>query len=116
MRDRRTARRYALSLPIVVRAPTDKDAASKTGKTNDISSQGVHFTIDHNLSVGAELDLTMVLPARVTGGTAVLIRALGKVLRVDQRDRNGDEQADVAAVFERYEIVRDEASVAVRVE
>jgi PilZ domain len=112
MKDRRTARRYELSLPVIVRAPIDKEAASWTGKTLDISTRGVCFTLDNNLSAGVELDLTMILPAEVTGGTEVLFTATGKVIRVDKRSENGDQKVDVAAVFERYEFVRNEATIA----
>ena len=112
MKDRRTARRYDLSLPISVRVPIEKRAVSRTGKTRDISNRGVYFTIDNNLSAGAELDLTMILPPEVTGSTEVFIRATGKVIRVDKRSGNGDQKVDVAAVFEMYEIVRNEATIA----
>jgi hypothetical protein len=112
MKDRRTARRYDLSLPVIVRAPIDTEVASLTGKTRDISSRGVSFTIDNNLSTGAELDLTMILPAEITGGTEVFIRATGKVSRVDKRSGNGNHKAEVAAVFEMHEILRNEATIA----
>jgi hypothetical protein len=112
MRDRRTARRYDLSLPISVRVPIVKGAVSRTGKTRDISTQGVYFNIDNNLSAGAELDMTMTFPAEVTGGSEVFIRATGKVVRVDKRSRNGDQKVGVAAVFEMHEIVRNEAAIA----
>jgi len=112
MTERRNARRYDLSLPVIVRAPIDKEAASRTGKTRDISTRGVYFTTDNNLSAGAELILTMILPAEVTGGTEVFIRATGKVIRVDKRPGNGDQKVGVAAVFEMHEIVRNEAAIA----
>jgi hypothetical protein len=78
MKDRRTARRYDLLLPVIV---------------------------------GAELDLTMILPAEVTGSTEVFIRATGKVVRVDKRFGIGNQKVDVAAVFETHEIVRNKASI-----
>lgn len=112
MKDRRTARRYDLSLPIIVRTPIDKDVASRTGKTREISDRGVYFTIDNNFSAGAELELTMILPAEVTGSTEVFIRATGKVIRVDKRSGNCDQEVNVAAVFEMYEIVRNDAAIA----
>ena len=112
MKDRRTARRFDLSLPVIVRAPFEKEAASQTGKTREISNRGVYFTIDNNLSAGAELDLTMILPTEVTGSTEVFIRATGKVIRVDKRSGNYDQNFDVVAVFEMYEIVRNEAAIA----
>src|SRR6195256_6616793 len=98
MKDRRTARRYELSLPIIIRASTDKEAASRTGKTRDISTRGVYFTIDNNLCTGAEMDLTIILPVEVTSGTEVFIRTTGKVIRVDKRSGNGNQKIDVAAV------------------
>ena len=107
MKDRRTARRYDLSLPVIVRAPIEKEGAPQTGKTRDISNRGVYFTIDTSLSAGDELDLTMILPAEVTGSVEVFIRATGKVIRVDKRSENCDQNVDVVAVFEMYEIVRN---------
>jgi hypothetical protein len=112
MKDRRTARRYELSPPIIVRASTDKEAASRTGKTRDISTRGVYFTIDNNLCAGTEMDLTMILPVEVTGGGEVFIRATGKVIRVDKRVGNGNQKVDVAVVFQMYEIVRNKAAIA----
>src|SRR5260370_5863235 len=112
MKDRRTARRYDLSLPVIVRAADDKEAASLPGKTRDISSRGVYFTIDNNLHAGVELDLTIILAAEVTGGTEVFFRATGKVIRVGMPAGNGDQRVNVAAVFEVQEIVRNEAAIA----
>ena len=110
MHDRRTARRYEFSLPVIIRVPTDKEVPSRTGKTREISNRGVYFTIDNDLSAGAELDFTMTLPVEVTRGTEVFIRAIGKIVRVDKRTGDGDQTVGVAAVFEKHEIVRNEAA------
>ena len=112
MKDRRTARRYDLSLPIIVRVPIDSEVASRTGKTREISNRGVYFTIDNDISAGAELDLTVILPAEVTGSTEVFIRATGKVIRVDGGFGKFDQKINVAAVFQMSEFVRNEASIA----
>ena len=112
MTERRTARRYVLSLPVIISVPIEKEAVSRTGKTRDISTRGVYFTVDNDLTTGAELDLMMTLPAEVTGGTEVFIKATGKVVRVDKPSGNGDQKVDVAAVFEMHEIVRNEAAIA----
>jgi|SRR5215469_11053267 len=109
MTDRRTARRYDLSLPVLIRLPVEQDAHS--GKTRDISTRGVYFVIENDLSAGAELDLTMTLPAEVTGGTEVFIRAIGKVVRVENGPDIGARQG-VAALIQRYEIVRNESTKA----
>ena len=39
LKDRRTARRYDLSLPILVHATSEKETASRTGKTRDTRSR-----------------------------------------------------------------------------
>jgi c-di-GMP-binding flagellar brake protein YcgR len=110
MTERRTARRYDLSLPVIIRVPVEKDPTSRTGKTRDISTRGVYFTIDQDLGAGAELDITLTLPSEVTRGSEVFIRAMGKVVRVDRKPENGNSRVGVAAVIERYEIIRNEPS------
>src|SRR5579862_8247962 len=66
MTERRTARRYDLSLPVSIRVAVEDEAILHTGKTRDISTRGVYFIFDNGLNAGAELDLTMTLPAEVT--------------------------------------------------
>jgi c-di-GMP-binding flagellar brake protein YcgR len=111
MNERRTARRYDLSLPVIIRVAVEKEAASRNGKTRDISTRGVYFILENDLNAGSELDLTMTLPAEITGGTEVFIRAIGKVVRVEKRPENGHQRVGVAAVIERYEIIRNEMAV-----
>jgi hypothetical protein len=108
MSERRTARRYDLSLPVIIRIPVENESSARNGKTRDISTRGVYFTIDRDLSTGAELDMTLTLPAEVTRGSEVLIRATGKVIRVERKPDFGSLRIGVAAVIERYEIVRNE--------
>jgi hypothetical protein len=79
----------------------------RSGKTRDISTHGVYLLVDNELSSGAELDLTMTLPAEVTGGTEVFIRAIGRVVRVEKTPESSN-NLGVAAVIERYEIIRNE--------
>jgi len=108
MTERRTARRYDLSLPVIIRVPVDKETATRSGKTRDISTRGVYFTIDQDVDAGAELDITLTLPAEVTRGSEVFIRAMGKVVRIDKKPEKDSSRVGVAAVIERYEIIRTE--------
>ncbi len=108
MKDRRNARRYKLSLPVTI----DGEDSSRAGKTRDISTRSVYFTIDNDLRAGVDLDLTMALPFEVTGGSEVFIKATGRVIRVDERPGNVDGKIGVAAVFELPEIVRNETAIA----
>jgi len=110
MTERRTTRRYDRSLPILIRVPAKKGEDSQHGKTRDISTRGLYFVIDQNLEAGSELDLTLTLPSEVTRGSEVFVRALGRVLRVEQRIEDGNTRMGVAAVIERYDILRGEAA------
>lgn len=109
MTERRTARRYDLSLPVIIRVPVERQAESRNGRTRDISTRGVYFVIDRDLEAGSELDITLTLPAEITRGSEVLVRAQGKVVRVERHEEEGRPRMGVAAVIERYDIIRGEA-------
>jgi|SRR5256885_12391567 len=110
MSERRNARRYDLSLPVIVRIPTERPNENQNGKTRDISTRGLYFVIDQDLEAGSELDITLTLPAEITHSTEVFVRALGKVVRVERRGEEGELRMGVAAVIERYDIIRGEAA------
>ena len=110
MSERRNARRYDLSLPVIVRVPTERPVGTQNGKTRDISTRGLYFVIDQDLEAGSELDITLTLPAEITHSTEVFVRALGKVVRVERRGEDGELRMGVAAVIERYDIIRGQAA------
>ena len=92
--------------------PPNVQDDSQEGKTRDISTRGLYFVIEQDLAAGSELDITLTLPAEITQGTEVLVRALGKVVRVERRTEDGTARMGVAAVIERYDIIRGEAASA----
>jgi hypothetical protein len=110
MTERRMARRYDLSLPVNVRLPINREPRSHNGQTRDISTRGVYFTLQKDLAPGTEVDFTLTLPAEITRGTEVFVRAHGRVVRVDKRVEEDQEAVGVAAVIERYDIIRGEGS------
>jgi len=110
MTERRTNRRYDLSLPVVIRVPAERALDSQQGKTRDVSTRGLYFVVDQNMESGSQLDITLTLPAEITHGSEVLIRALGKVVRVERRMEDGNARMGVAAVIERYDIFRGKAA------
>jgi hypothetical protein len=59
MTERRTTRRYDLSLPIIIRVPAERQDDSQEGKTRDISTRGLYFVIEQDLEAGSELDITL---------------------------------------------------------
>lgn len=110
--DRRLTRRYDLSLPITVRTPLPQPAEEVAGITRDISIQGVYFTTDHELLPGWEVDFTVRLPIEVTQVAEVFIRARGKVVRTEKKREDTHERVGVAAVIEKYELVRAKRDLA----
>ena len=109
MTERRTARRYDLTLPISIRTAAELMAGRQEGKTRDISTRGLYFVVTQELSAGSELDIPMTLPGEITHGSDVLVRAQGKVVRVEPRLEDGETRMGVAAVIERYDIIRRES-------
>jgi hypothetical protein len=110
MTERRTTRRYDLSLPVIIRIPAERQVDSQEGKTRDISTRGLYFVIEQDLEAGSELDIILTLPAEITHGTEVFVRALGKVVRVERRMEDSGARLGVAAVIERYDIIRGETA------
>jgi c-di-GMP-binding flagellar brake protein YcgR len=100
MTERRTARRYDLSLPVIIRVPTERVADTQKGKTRDISTSGLYFVL--------EQDITLTLTAKITHGSEVFVRQLRKGIRVECRMEDGSARMGVAAVIERYDIIRGE--------
>src|SRR5713101_2847297 len=115
MTERRTTRRYDLTLPIIIRIPAERAPDSQQGKTRDISTRGLYFVVDQNMESGSPLDITLTLPTEITHGSEVFVRAHGKVVRVERRMEDGSARMGVAAVIERYDIVRGEAARSLRV-
>jgi c-di-GMP-binding flagellar brake protein YcgR len=114
MSERRNARRYDLALPVMIRIPSDgadiPTSGSRKGKTLDISTRGMYFTVEQDVQAGSEVDITLTLPSEITHGSDVFVRAAGKVVRVDPRSEARNMRLGVAAVIERYDIVRGEDS------
>ena len=108
MTERRAARRYDLSLPVTLRPSAGLKSPPQKGTTRDVSTRGVYLLLDRTISAHAEFDLTMVLPTEMAGGPGVFVRAVGKVVRIEEWSREGTPYTGVAAMIRRYEIVRNE--------
>ena len=100
------------STVVAPRIPAEQLSNTQQGKTRDISTRGLYFVVDQDLEAGSELDITLTLPAEITHGTEVLVRALGKVVRVENRMEDSASRMGVAAIIERYDIIRGEAAKA----
>lgn len=111
MKERRTAVRYKLAMPILVRqVPALSESPSFRGKARDISTHGLHFTTLERLTLGTRFEFTLELPVEITGGIRVLIVAQASVIRVESQRESELESASIGAVIERFDIMRSVAA------
>ena len=108
--DRRSARRYDLTLPITIDKYPSQAAESLTGMTRDLSIRGIYFTTHRELLPGWEFDFTTRIPTDLTHGREVLIRARGKVVRAEKQKSDDNVRVGIAAVVEKYELVLPDPS------
>ena len=99
--ERRTARRFTMSLPVRVRLTSDLGVVEKAAETRDVSFRGLYFLIDEQVDTGSMIEFVLTLPQQITLAGDVHIRCFARVLRVERHNsRNG-----VAARIERYEFL-----------
>jgi hypothetical protein len=107
MEERRVAHRYKLPLPVIVkRLPLGAAPDEIRVTTRDVSTSGVYFTSGERLAVGIPLDLSLVLPPEVTQGSAVVIDAKARVMRVDEKPAGGDDRFGIAAAIDKFNVSR----------
>jgi PilZ domain len=105
MEERRVAHRYKLPLAVIVkRLPLDAAPGEIRVTTRDVSTSGVYFTSDERLAVGIKLDLSLALPSEVTQGSAVVIDAQARVMRVDERPAGAGDPFGIAAVIDKFNV------------
>ncbi len=104
--DKRRSRRFPMHLPVDVKSEAGQ-TEPETVQTRDVSSNGVYFQFGAPLNIGSSVEFQLTLPEPLTKGSPVRIRCIGKVVRVDQEEKE-DSEIGIAATIERYEFVRDE--------
>lgn len=109
--ERRAARRYDLTLPIIVRAVPHRRSEPCHGRIRNISTRGIYFITDEEFTPGAELEFTVALPVGITQGTGVSIHAHSRVLRAEERREDDTTHTGVAAVIEGIESIRAEPAL-----
>ena len=103
--DKRRARRFPMTLPVAVKIE-ETPGHDRTVHTRNVSSSGVYFEFASPLNIGTPLEFVLTLPEQITKGSAVRIKCVGKVVRVDHVRGDG-ESLSVAATIERYEFLRE---------
>lgn len=90
--ERRTARRYKLSLRVEIwPESTSKGAQPIFFSTKDISSLGFYFESDQDFPVGSRFNFSIILPQEITGATAEFVNGSARTVRIEgtSEDRLG---------------------------
>lgn len=107
MEERRVAHRYKLPLAVIVKSLSLNQTPGEIRvTTRDVSTSGVYFTSGERLAVGIKLDLSLTLPPEVTQGSAVVIDAQARVMRVDERPADADDRFGIAAIIDKFNVSR----------
>ena len=108
--ERRMMRRFDMRLPAIVRLKeTGGEGASDFHtETQNVSARGVFFYLDHSVSTGTRMDVTLTFPPHITLTDAVRVRFTARVIRVDAPLPSA--RIGVAAMIEDYEFLRSNGS------
>lgn len=99
--ERRSARRFTMSLPVRVRYSSGNSVHEQAGETRDVSFRGLYFTMEEAPETDSPIEFVLTLPQQITLAGDVNIRCYARVLRVEQM--NG--RLGVAARIEKYEFL-----------
>ncbi len=98
--ERRAMRRFDMRLPAIVRM---EGRAEYHTETQNVSARGVFFYLDHPVSAGTKLEVTLTFPPHVTLTDAVRVRFGARVIRVEHPLPTA--RTGVAAMIEEYEFL-----------
>lgn len=101
--NQRNTRRFSLNLPVTVR--TNEGADATLAATKDVSARGVFFYLDADVAEGSPIEFTLTLPPEITLTECIKVHCVGKVVRVDSKDKNS--KLGIAAAIEQYDIISE---------
>ena len=112
--EQRKSKRFDLNLPVEL-IRTGSVPVNQTGETSNMSSSGVLFTSENQMSIGDPVEYMVTLPSPVSIGTQVRLRCMGKVMRTENSRTENMESISrrpyrIAVTLERYEFVRSKAN------
>ena len=96
--EKRSTRRFALTLPVAVRVRAKDEIVSET---SNVSARGVFFYLESAPDEGSEVEFTLTLPPEITLTEALRIHCSGRVIRID---RAGEHRFGIAAAIDKYDL------------
>jgi hypothetical protein len=98
--DKRSTRRFPLSLPVAVKVKT-KEKSEIVSETRNVSARGVFFYMETAPAEGSEVEFTLTLPPEITLTEALRIHCSGRVVRID---RGEGTKFGIAAAIDKYDL------------
>ena len=99
--ERRAMRRFDMRLPAIVRL---EGANEFHTETQNVSARGVFFYVNHAVTAGTKVEVTLTFPPHITLTDAVRVRFSARVIRVEKPLPSA--RVGVAAMIENYEFLR----------
>ncbi len=99
--ERRTARRFAMSLPLMIRGDYPDGKGDRQGTTRDVGFKGVYFTTDAEFEPGKSIEFILTLPREITLAGDVHVHCFAQIIRVEPREGH----SGVAARIDNYEFL-----------
>ena len=103
--ERRAAQRFEVHLPVSVHF----DGATIPGFIQDLSARGMFLYAEADLSEGAVVELTFVMPSEITLGESMPVRGHGRVLR--SVPMKGSRRNGIAVQLESYEYLPEKQPI-----
>lgn len=110
--ERRKAHRFSMKLPLEVSVPGSATFVSEPTITENVSYQGIYFTLHQEVPRGSQVKLRLTLPKQTLLANEISVECSGWVVRVEKHPFTGDEAAaasagevGVAAVIDKYEFL-----------
>jgi PilZ domain len=99
--ERREARRFNLSLPLLLRFPGEQAASESEATTRNVSFRGLYFLASSIQDADSRIEFVLTLPDQLTGAGDLRIRGFGRVVRAEPQGA----RVGVALQIERYEFL-----------
>jgi hypothetical protein len=100
--ERRRAHRFDLQSPLIVRWKDGAQMREALTISEDVSSNGIYFTLPEGIMDGTPVEVEITLPNQITLAGPVRVRCLGHIQRCEPRL---GAKAGMAAAIEKYEFL-----------
>ena len=99
--NRRSSRRFALSLPVEACGESPFKTQPIKGRTRNVSANGIYFVCDEACMAGQLLYITMKLPGdKLDHADGIFLRVRCRVRRVEEMLQNGSKAFGIAVALD----------------